>query len=630
MGSITHVKINNAPPNPKAQVDSAAWNDEHSFNLTSSDVGLGNVSNTSDANKPVSTAQAAAIAAEAVLARNASNLTSGTVPVTRLSGTASALTAGNVTTNANLTGDVTSVGNATTLGKTHLVAYTVAPSGASAADKLRADFVGNGTSDQTAVAAAITAAGVTNACVLLLAGAFTFSAALTITGCNNFTLLAEDGVIIIGPTGTADTVVINGALNGSTFKFGTILTNSTGAAIHVTASASSVNGIFIAWGRLQGTSHQGKGLFFDATTGAMSVNKAEGGWISGFDKGVVMDASGTTNYVDTTQVKSLFIFDCNTIIYGRSGTARRNNSNIWDVNIDPFINGAVGIDIDHSFDRFDPVIWGDQAPSIATTFLLKLQSGASGNQFNGTPNPITTFGASLISDLSGNLTNTLDGVSIDAAINGLGQLMKFDGTVNGLPQKSSIGLGTIGAANTLTWFASANALYSLATANGGMLITDGSGVPSISTVLKLSAASGHAIGAASPGTGWGFYHSGTINATSGVAINWQTDTNLQASANGDILQGMRITATPSKGAFTGVLSYGIYIKGGSSVPYDFGIKVDDASPNYLGGPLTFKPLVSATPVNNGDLTFQATSNTSLTIKFRGSDGVVRSASLTLA
>jgi hypothetical protein len=42
------------------------------------------------------------------------------------------------------------------------------------------------------------------------------------------------------------------------------------------------------------------------------------------------------------------------------------------------------------------------------------------------------------------------------------------------------------------------------------------------------------------------------------------------------------------------------------------------------------PAASATPVANGDLVLQATSNTSLTIKLRGSDGVVRSVMLTLA
>jgi hypothetical protein len=42
------------------------------------------------------------------------------------------------------------------------------------------------------------------------------------------------------------------------------------------------------------------------------------------------------------------------------------------------------------------------------------------------------------------------------------------------------------------------------------------------------------------------------------------------------------------------------------------------------------PLASATPANNGDMLVQATSNTSLTFKLKGTDGTVRSASLTLS
>ena len=50
----------------------------------------------------------------------------------------------------------------------------------------------------------------------------------------------------------------------------------------------------------------------------------------------------------------------------------------------------------------------------------------------------------------------------------------------------------------------------------------------------------------------------------------------------------------------------------------------------IAKPITWKPAASQTPVNNGDLTFEATSNTTVTVKLKGSDGVVRSAALTLA
>jgi len=50
----------------------------------------------------------------------------------------------------------------------------------------------------------------------------------------------------------------------------------------------------------------------------------------------------------------------------------------------------------------------------------------------------------------------------------------------------------------------------------------------------------------------------------------------------------------------------------------------------IAKPISWKPAASQTPVSNGDLTFEATSNTSLTVKYKGSDGTVRSTVLTLA
>jgi hypothetical protein len=52
-------------------------------------------------------------------------------------------------------------------------------------------------------------------------------------------------------------------------------------------------------------------------------------------------------------------------------------------------------------------------------------------------------------------------------------------------------------------------------------------------------------------------------------------------------------------------------------------------PTTFTSNLTVTPSASVTPANNGQLTFEATSNTSLTVKYKGSDGVVRSNVLTL-
>lgn len=52
--------------------------------------------------------------------------------------------------------------------------------------------------------------------------------------------------------------------------------------------------------------------------------------------------------------------------------------------------------------------------------------------------------------------------------------------------------------------------------------------------------------------------------------------------------------------------------------------------SVYAGNVVLSPAASVTPVTNGDVMVQLTSNTSLTFKVKGSDGVVRSASLTLA
>lgn len=53
------------------------------------------------------------------------------------------------------------------------------------------------------------------------------------------------------------------------------------------------------------------------------------------------------------------------------------------------------------------------------------------------------------------------------------------------------------------------------------------------------------------------------------------------------------------------------------------------SKTYISADLSLKPSATVTPANNGDLVFEATSNTSVTVKLKGSDGVVRSIVLNL-
>lgn len=63
------------------------------------------------------------------------------------------------------------------------------------------------------------------------------------------------------------------------------------------------------------------------------------------------------------------------------------------------------------------------------------------------------------------------------------------------------------------------------------------------------------------------------------------------------------------------------------------VGIAESAPDYqldVNGAIGFTPGASVTPVDNGDVVFELTNNTTLTIKAKGSDGVVRSVALTLA
>jgi hypothetical protein len=64
-----------------------------------------------------------------------------------------------------------------------------------------------------------------------------------------------------------------------------------------------------------------------------------------------------------------------------------------------------------------------------------------------------------------------------------------------------------------------------------------------------------------------------------------------------------------------------------------GVGIATTAPEYaldVAGAIGFTPGSSVTPAQNGDVVFELTSNTSLTVKAKGSDGTVRSVVLTLA
>lgn len=63
------------------------------------------------------------------------------------------------------------------------------------------------------------------------------------------------------------------------------------------------------------------------------------------------------------------------------------------------------------------------------------------------------------------------------------------------------------------------------------------------------------------------------------------------------------------------------------------VGINETEPDYkldVNGTFGFTPGTSVTPADNGDVVIEATNDTTLTFKLKGSDGTVRSATLTLA
>lgn len=66
---------------------------------------------------------------------------------------------------------------------------------------------------------------------------------------------------------------------------------------------------------------------------------------------------------------------------------------------------------------------------------------------------------------------------------------------------------------------------------------------------------------------------------------------------------------------------------------DGNVGINELSADYkldVNGAIGFTPGNSVTPVDNGDVVFELTNNTTLTVKAKGSDGTVRTATVTLS
>lgn len=140
---------------------------------------------------------------------------------------------------------------------------------------------------------------------------------------------------------------------------------------------------------------------------------------------------------------------------------------------------------------------------------------------------------------------------------------------------------------------------------------------------------------------------GNVASVRGVTISAQATGGAVVTND---MRGIEITGPTLSGGATTPIAYGLYVynqkptgvttaysiysAGTSDIAYFAGsMGINESSPDYkldVNGSLGFTPGASVTPVDNGDVVIEATNNTTLTLKLKGSDGTVRSVALTLA
>lgn len=212
-------------------------------------------------------------------------------------------------------------------------------------------------------------------------------------------------------------------------------------------------------------------------------------------------------------------------------------------------------------------------------------------------------------------------------------------TVNIIPTYN----GSITGSNSPTWYG----MYFSPTINS---IVNTSGPINIRGVVSVPIVGGIFLSLGASSDIFGMYGlpicngSGIFPTVNGIVASYRSSGGYAIITNGRSLYIPDASKT-SNGSITnnygiyienqtagGTLNYAIYSVGGNSY-FGGNIGINEIDPNYkldVNGTFGCTPGTSVTPVDNGDLIFEATSNTQVTFKLKGSDGTIRSGILTLA
>jgi hypothetical protein len=202
-------------------------------------------------------------------------------------------------------------------------------------------------------------------------------------------------------------VVIRG-MNRCRYTFGTIESQSSGAALRVQPGRQMPSLMsFVDFAGLIGKDQRGVGLMLDATNENVCVNRFVGTDVLGFDKGVLVGGAGPRDNSASTQGKCdtnwfwlSYVRMCQTCIEeGSQGV----DCSVWDVNVDASLPDSVAIRAGGAFGKWY-VIMGTFTFEKKNKALI-LERGARQCVIDVHP-PLENF---AWEDNSGNDTNRIGG-----------------------------------------------------------------------------------------------------------------------------------------------------------------------------------------------------------------------------
>ena len=120
-----------------------------------------------------------------------------------------------------------------------------------------------------------------------------------------------------------------------------------------------------------------------------------------------------------------------------------------------------------------------------------------------------------------------------------------------------------------------------------------------------------------------------LESNIGIGANYKLLPQASLPTNGLAVEGKLGVGTSGPSAKADIESTTEQLRLRYSASYYASFIVDSSGALKIAAPLTWRPAASGNPAVNGDLTVHAVSNTSLALRYKGSDGVVRSTTLTL-